>query len=288
MPSSHLAILEGALSVQAVLDTRSRTVVRIEIAHGCRRSPVRRVADAARRRGIPVRFVDRAEVDRRASGRTHGGIVALVGPRRFAAPRQLIEGAAAPFLALLDGIEDPYSFGQSIRSLYAAGADGLLVRRPDWSHAEAIVVRASAGASERIPTALVGDTRELEGTVRLARARGLRVVCAHRSGRVAIDEADMSGPVLLAVGGERRGLSHGLADTADLMVTIPYRRRFAPALATAGAAAVLAFEIARQRRNAESSRRPGSPHWRESGGRTGPRGQGRSAPAGSDSSFTYR
>jgi len=118
MPASELsakpalsAVLEGALSVQAALDARSRPIIRVDIARDATRQPIIRAADTARRRGIPVQVVDRHELDDRATSRTHGGIVALVGARRFVPPGRLGEGIESPFLAVLDGVEYPYGFG---------------------------------------------------------------------------------------------------------------------------------------------------------------------------------
>jgi len=101
-----------------------------------------------------------------------------------------------------------------------------------------------------MPTVLVTSPDQLEEAIALARAGGLRIVCADRSGTVTVDQADLSGPLLLAVGGARRGLTRRLTATADLVVAIAYGRRFRPALDTTSATAVLAFEVARQRRAA--------------------------------------
>jgi 23S rRNA (guanosine2251-2'-O)-methyltransferase len=180
-----------------------------------------------------------------AEGRTHGGIVATVGPRHF---RTLDELALpeSPFVAMLDGVEDPYNFGQAVRSLYAAGVHALVVRRRNWMSAAATVARASAGASERIATAVVDDPAE---AVEALRKRGLAFACAHRRDATPLTEADLTGPLFVVIGGERRGISRTLARDADLRLVIPYGRRFDPALDTTSAAAVIAFEVARQRRN---------------------------------------
>ncbi|GAA5018456.1 TrmH family RNA methyltransferase [Actinopolymorpha pittospori] len=254
MPSHDMAVLEGALSVQAVLDCRTRDIVRIDVARNAQDPRIGRVVETARRHGVRVHVADRAALDLRATGRTHGGVLALVGPRRFTPLDQLGRGATTPFVALLDGVEDPYNLGQAVRSLYAAGAHGLLLRRPRRAGADMVIARASAGASERMPTTLVEGAGELEAAVRELRDRGLRVVCAHRSDADVVYEADLSGPLVLAMGGERRGLTRRLALSADVRVTVPYGRWFRPALDITSATAVVAFEIARQRRAAAPAR----------------------------------
>ena len=240
-----MVVLEGRISVEAALRGRAREVSEIlALQPGDRR--LARVRALAGERGVPIRMVSTADIDELASGRTHGGLLALAGERRFLPLEQLIHDAGpSPFLAMLDGVEDPYNFGAAIRGLYAAGADGLIVRPRSWEQAAGIVARASAGASELMPTG-VAETTELAGAV--CRAGGLRVVCAAaRSDAVSMHDADLAGPLFLLVGGERRGITRSFVDHADLVVRIPYARAVLGSLGTATAAAVLAFEVMRQR-----------------------------------------
>jgi len=148
----------------------------------------------------------------------------------------------APALVMLDGVEDPYNFGQAVRSLYAAGIDGLLVRPRNWLSA-GVAVRASAGATEFMPTAEVETVEEAAAE---ARARGLRVAVADEEG-ASMTTVDLAGPLLLVVGGEKRGVTRSFRRAADLRVRIPYGRPFDHSLGTTAAATALAFEIQRQR-----------------------------------------
>jgi 23S rRNA (guanosine2251-2'-O)-methyltransferase len=107
------------------------------------------------------------------------------------------------------------------------------------------VARASAGASELIPTALAEDP--MVAATELRRA-GLAIACAaERPGSVPIHAADLRGPLFVLIGGERRGVMRTMLDQADLLLRIPYARVGAPSLGTAAAAAVIGFEVARQR-----------------------------------------
>jgi 23S rRNA (guanosine2251-2'-O)-methyltransferase len=155
---------------------------------------------------------------------------------------------AEPVIVMLDGVEDPYNFGQAIRALYAAGIDGLVVGPRSWLSAAAIVIRASAGASEFMPTAV----SESAPAITSARLQDIPIAIASAERARPMYEVDLSGPLFLIIGGEKRGVARSLQREADLRVSIPYGRDFPQALGTAGAAAVLAFEIMRQRR----ARRP--------------------------------
>ena len=151
-------------------------------------------------------------------------------------------------LVMLDGIEDPYNLGQALRAVYAAGVDGLIVRARSWERAAGIVARASAGASELLPTAAVTSPEE---AAEQCRGAGLTVACATtRSDATFVHDANLAVPLLLLVGGERRGVTRSFTDSADLLLRIPYGRRGAHALGAATSAALLAFEALRQRRAA--------------------------------------
>jgi 23S rRNA (guanosine2251-2'-O)-methyltransferase len=240
------AVLEGVIAVRAALHARSRELHRILIRDDKDDRPVTQLEQRARASGIVVERVPTEAIDAVASGTTHGGVVALAGPRRFAALDKLGAGEKAPFLALLDGIEDPFNFGYALRSLYAAGAHGAVLGPRNWMAAAGTVARASAGASELLPLAVAEPLEAVEQCA----GRGLTVVCAaaEREAQPLFD-ADLRRSLLLVVGGERRGISRSVLARADLVVRIPYGRDFRGSLGTTAAAAVLAFEVLRQRRS---------------------------------------
>ena len=242
---SDEAWLEGAISVAAALSGRSRDVHAVLLRQDRTDAAHRRIAELARAAGVPVRRVPAADIEAQAGGSSHGGILAQVGPRRFAALEDLLT-AAAPFIVMIDGVEDPFNFGSAVRSLYAAGADGLVVRPRNWMSAAGTVARASAGASELIPTAVAETAQDAAA---FFGARGLAVACATDApGSVSLYEADLRGPLFLLIGGEKRGITRSFEARADLRLRVPYGRPRAHALGTAAAAAVLGFEILRQRR----------------------------------------
>lgn len=238
------ALLEGHVSIEAALRARSRPIHRVLIAaEGVRADrAAQRIQALASRQELPVVFLERAEIDRLASGRSHGGTLAEVGERYHVELEEL--AADDPFVVMLDGIEDPYNYGAALRSLYAAGATGLVARPRAWGPATAVVTRASAGASELLPSAVVESP--VEALDVFARA-GLRtVVAAERSESVSLYEVDLAGPLFVLIGGERRGVTRPALDAADVVMRIPYARD-APSLGTAAATAVIAFEVMRQR-----------------------------------------
>lgn len=246
MPAeSH--ILEGYLSIQAALEAGFRAVHQILIVenkrHDRRLGRLRRQAQAA---GAPISFVSRAAIEKCASGSSHGGLIARVSERRFCQLHELLPKDGAAFIAMLDGIEDPYNFAGALRALYAAGADGAVLRPRNWSSASALVGRASAGTIERLPLAIAETAAE---AAEFYRDRGLVIACAAKTESApSVYEADLTLPLFLLIGGEKRGVTRSFLRAADLPLRIPYGREFAQSLGTVGAASVIAFEAMRQRR----------------------------------------
>ncbi len=192
--------------------------------------------------GFTVEISERDRINDMAVGNTHGGVLALCGGRMLPS----LTADAIPdkgFYVMLEGIEDPYNFGYALRSLYAAGADGILLPERNWMSAAGVVCRASAGASELLPAFVAED-----GGVALLKSKGYKIVCADLRDSVSLYDADLSLPLLLVVGGEKRGISRNLLALADLRVRIDYSRDFGASLSAASAATVAGYEIFRQNR----------------------------------------
>lgn len=240
------ALLEGLISISAALRSGSREIQSVWIREGKSDPSVRRLEQAGRAAKIPLHYVSSDEIDQQAGGKTHGGLIARVGPRRFVELDALLPEGRPPFIVMLDGIEDPFNFGQSVRSLWAAGCDGLVLRPRNWLSAAATVARASAGASETIPSAIAETAAD---ACAFYREHGLQIACADEdpNATVSLYDADLTVPLFLLIGGEKRGVSRGIASAVDLRLRIPYGRSHAHALGTAAAAAVMAFEVFRQR-----------------------------------------
>ncbi len=245
-PLSDLPLLEGHISVQAALRSGSREIGEILLREGRRDAPLRALEQQARVRGIPVRILAADALDAQVQGKSHGGVAARVSPRRFVAPETLLPQSGPAFIVMIDGIEDPFNFGQAVRCLWAAGADGLVVRPRNWLSAAGVVARASAGASELIPTAIAETAEE---AAQFFRQHGLTIACADEDARTTLSlyEADLAQPLFLLIGGEKRGITRSFVRQADLRLRIPYGRVHAHALGTASAAAIMSFEILRQR-----------------------------------------
>ena len=191
--------------------------------------------------GFIVEVVSSDTVESLALGNSHGGILCIASERTIPSltPDCIAENG---FYCLMDGIEDPYNFGYSLRSLYACGCTGVLLPERNWMSAAGVVCRSSAGASERF-SMFTEDPVEI---VKMFKEKGYTVVCADEHTENILGKCSLPLPLLLLVGGEKRGISKKVLELADMRVKIDYAREFRASLSAASATTMFAYEIARQ------------------------------------------
>ena len=244
-------IMEGMTSLRALIAARELSV---------NDRPIERVFyDASREEKIkkelsylrhvsermgdfPILPLSPEELSEKTLGNSHGGIIAECGKRTLPQLKSSIQQIRPGFYAMIQGIEDPYNFGYALRSLYACGIDGIILAERNWMSAAGVVARASAGASEQLPI-YVSEPHE---AISLFKELDHTVVCADERTDNLLHTTPLKKPLLLIVGGERRGISRSILESADVLVKIPYGRDFHASLSAASAATIMAYEIARQ------------------------------------------
>ena len=241
-------ILEGMTSISALLNSEpeinDRRVLKILVDSSKRKSKSAEIGFLVAKShamGFPIEFTTADEINSLAIGTSHGGILAFCTERTLK-PLSMASIEPNRFYVYMEGIEDPYNFGNALRSLYAAGVTGVVVPPRNWMSAAGVVARASAGASERLPI-LVADADQVSDLFHQA---GYRVLCAGIRDSVSVFNANITYPVLLVIGGEKRGISRQILEKSDQIVRIDYGREFKGSLSASASAAVLAFEIMRQ------------------------------------------
>ena len=187
-----------------------------------------------------------ADIENLAVGQSHGGLIAIADERVLPYLSDETDIPENGFFCLIQGIEDPYNFGYSIRSLFACGCDGIILGERNWMSAAGVVSRSSAGASEMMNIYRGADDLS---TVDLFIKRGYTVVCADKRTDNVLGKCTLKRPILLLVGGEKRGLSKAMLEKADILVKIDYKREFSASLSAASATTMFAYEIMRQDSN---------------------------------------
>jgi len=242
-------LFEGILSLESVIKAiesgkSDRRVEKVCFDRG-RSEKKSREFDYIKRKsqqlGFEIEITDKETIDSMCTGNSHGGVIAFCTERTYPELDE-ISLPSDGYYVMLDGIEDPYNFGYAVRSLYAAGVDGIIVPPRNWMSAAGVVCRASAGASE-LCDVYVADPQTAAD---ICKKRGYTIVCADKDDSVSVYETKIKKPLLLIVGGEKRGISRAVLDKADLIVRLDYGREFKAALSAASAASIIAFEIFRQ------------------------------------------
>jgi 23S rRNA (guanosine2251-2'-O)-methyltransferase len=234
--------------VEELCRARPREVAVVYLAEGHRSREIETAAAAAKDRGIAVEIRPRGLVADLAAAPTHQGIVAIAGEYRYSRIEDMLAAAREadepPLLLLLDCITDPQNLGALVRSAEVLGAHGVIIPDKHAAPVTGAVVKASAGASERMRIARV---RNLLGTMDwLAADQGVRVWGAAAERGVPLVEAQFRGPTGLVVGAEGRGLREAVARRCGGIVQIPQRGQVASLNASA-AGAILLYEVMRQR-----------------------------------------
>ncbi len=225
-----------------------REAHRLLISASAKPSPeLRAITDAARRANLPTDRVPADQLTRIGGFDGHQGVLLEVGERRWADLAEILARASgaghAPFVLVLEHLQDPTNFGTLLRSAEAAGVDGVVFPERGAAPLSAAAVKASAGASEhmllaRLPT--IGEAiHELKAT-------GLRLVAADQDATTSAWESDLAGPLAIVVGSEGSGISGATRRRCDLLVSFPMAGRIA-SLNAATAGALLLFEVVRQR-----------------------------------------
>ena len=197
-------------------------------------------------RGVPCHKLPRAKLDRLA-GPEHRGVAAELAALAYAEPADMLAAAAdrgeQPFLIMLDSVEDPHNLGAVIRTALCVGAHGVIVPKRRAAALNQTVVKTSAGAANYLPVARVAN---LNQTLEQLKQAGCWAVAADMDGR-SLWECDLTGPVVLVLGGEGAGVSPLLKKNCDLVASIPMQGELG-SLNVSNAGAVLMYEILRQRR----------------------------------------
>jgi len=207
---------------------------------------VTRAAD----RGIPILEVPRPDLDRLSANGLHQGIALQVPPYAYAHPDDVLAAASGDvrpaLLVALDNVTDPRNLGAVIRSVAAFAGHGVLIPQRRSASVTAVAWRTSAGAAARVP---VARATNLTRTLKDWADAGIQVVGLDADGDTTLDEFDGTGPVVVVVGSEGKGLSRLVRQNCDAVVSIPMAGT-AESLNASVAAGVVLAEIARQRRRA--------------------------------------
>ena len=238
--------IEGRNAVMEALRS-GRSVDKLFVLDGCQDGPVRSIIRAARKGDTIINFVEKSRLDQLSETGHHQGVIAITASYDYSTVEDILENARnkgeAPFIFLLDNIEDPHNLGAIIRTANLAGAHGVIIPKRRAAGLTATVARTSTGALNYTPVAKVTN---MATTIEKLKEEGLWFVCADMGGTCMYD-LDLKGPIGLVIGNEGAGVSKLVRDKCDFIASIPMKGDI-DSLNASVAAGVLAYEIVRQRR----------------------------------------
>ncbi len=233
-----------------VLETlhSSRRIKRILLAEGQRgSSPIAAILQETERRHIPVEIVPRQRLDQLSQGAVHQGCLAIVEARKYVDLDEILAYARnkneAPFLLILDAIQDVNNLGSLLRTAEAVGVHGVILPVHHAAEINATVVKSSAGATEHL---LIAQETNLTRTIDYLKKQNIWVIGLVGEAKTGYDQADLTAPVALVVGNEGKGISRLVREHCDLLVKLPMRGRI-NSLNAAVAGSIALYEAFRQR-----------------------------------------
>ena len=225
-----------------------KTVDKLYILDGCQDGPVMTIKREAKKHDTLVKYVTKERLDQMSQTGKHQGVIAVIAAYDYAEVDDILQKARekgeAPFIFLLDNIEDPHNLGAIIRTANLAGAHGVIIPKNRAVGLTATVARTSAGALNYTPVAKVTN---LAKTIEELKKGGMWFVCADMGG-TSMYQLDLKGPMGLVIGNEGDGVSRLVREKCDFIASIPMKGDI-DSLNASVAAGVLAYEIVRQRLN---------------------------------------
>lgn len=223
-----------------------KTIDKLFVLDGCQDGSVKSIIREAKKTDTIINFVDKERLDRLAGTGHHQGVVAQAAAYEYAEVEDILKAAKdkgeAPFIFILDEIEDPHNLGAIIRTANQAGAHGVIIPKRRAVGLTATVAKTSAGAINYTPVAKVTN---ISKTIEDLKKQGMWFVCADMDGTTMYD-LNLTGPIGLVIGNEGSGVGRLVKEKCDFVASIPMKGDI-DSLNASVAAGVLAYEIVRQR-----------------------------------------
>jgi 23S rRNA (guanosine2251-2'-O)-methyltransferase len=223
-----------------------RDINKIWIAEGSNRGQMNLITSLAKEGNVLVQFVPKKKIDQMVEG-NHQGVVAQVAAYEYAEVDDILAAAEkrneAPFIILLDELEDPHNLGSILRTADAVGAHGVIIPKRRAVGLTATVAKASTGAIEYIPVARVTN---LARTIDELKDRGVWIVGTDAKGKEDYRNVDGKMSIGLVIGSEGRGMGRLVKEKCDFLLHLPMQGKVT-SLNASVAASLLMYEVYRKR-----------------------------------------
>ena len=224
-----------------------KTIDKLFVLDGCHDGPVNTITREARKGDTIINYVSKERLDAMSKTGKHQGVIAYAAAYDYAEVSDILDAAKekgeAPFIFILDNIEDPHNLGAIIRTANLAGAHGVIIPKRHAVGLTATVARTSAGALNYTPVAKVSN---ISSTIDKLKKENIWVIGADMDGENTIYTQDFSGGVAIVVGSEGEGISRIVKEKCDFLVQIPMFGEIT-SLNASVAGALMIYEVVRSR-----------------------------------------
>lgn len=238
-------IIAGRNPVTEALSS-GRPIESILVAKNNHAGSIVAILSKAKKKGITIKEVDSKKLDFMTSHANHQGIVAIAAIKEYSTVEDILDLAKereeAPFIVILDEIEDPHNLGAIIRTAECAGAHGVIIKKRHSAGLSYTVGKASAGAVEYVPVARVNN---ISAVIDDLKEQGIWVYGADMNG-TDYTKCDFSGGAAIVIGNEGKGISRLVREKCDTIVSLPLKGKI-NSLNASVAAGIIMYKVAQGR-----------------------------------------
>lgn len=238
--------VEGRNSVIELLES-GRDINKIFISEGEKHGAINKIISMARERKIIITEISKTKLNQMARTENNQGVIAIVPPFDYCEVEDILEEAKkkkeAPFILILDGIEDPHNLGSIIRTAETAGVHGIIIPKRRAASVNSTVSKVSAGAVEHMKIARVNNINE---TIKYLKDNDIWIYGTDMQTEKYYYEEDYKGSVAIIIGSEGFGMSRLVKENCDFLIKIPMKGKITSLNASVSAGIVM-YEVVKQR-----------------------------------------
>lgn len=236
----------GIHAVEELLKTRLTAIDHIYFAKERKSTELFELMKLCRKERLAYNLIPEMRIDQICQSSKHQGVAALCSVKEYISPETLKEQVLDKSDALIllpASVEDPGNLGAMIRSAVAFNVDAMILERKNTSPLNASVAKSAAGMVEHMS---IARPKNIESLIEEFKKHNFAIIGADAAKGVGPDKLDLTGPVVLVLGGEHRGIPPYLEKACTAFVSIPIASEV-QSLNVSAATAVLLYECARQR-----------------------------------------
>ena len=238
--------VEGRNSVLELLES-GRDINKIFISEGERHGSINKIISMAKERKVILTEVSKSKLNQMAQTENNQGVIAIVPPFNYCEVEDILEEAKkkneAPFILILDGIEDPHNLGSIIRTAETAGVHGIIIPKRRAASVNSTVSKVSAGAVEHMKIARVNNINE---TIKCLKDNGVWIYGTDMQTEKYYYDEDYKGSIAIVIGSEGFGMSRLVKENCDFLIKIPMKGKISSLNASVSAGIVM-YEVVKQR-----------------------------------------